>query len=315
MAVLARAANALATLQPESGEWSECNFHQPVSDFDGFGKFLPVPVDPTSFPKLASPTTIVSVSQGIACLDCIARAVGMDKLEKFQAKYLAGARARAAKGHDYIKATWPKTTQRPVPLKPEVCNLLLAAARPLQLHVAETSSESLDVQLTRLLILSGDADGGWGSKFRRAYIPSSSRARLEVLKDLPGRAWKAWRLDLPIELNKAHVTLWNVTPNEFNVSPAVAFATATAVHYLASQVSNPAATLQQLCADPALAEQRKGLDALLLTPIPPKPVPVVAAKPAAPKKAEQKPVAKAEENVPAITIKPADTTKKKDESF
>jgi hypothetical protein len=277
-----------------------------------------VPSDPTSFPKLASPITSVSVAQGIACLDCIARAVGIEKLEKFQAKYLAGARARAAKGHDYLKSMWPKTTVRPAPLKPEVCSLLLAAARPLQLQVAETSSESLDVHLTRLLILSGDPDGGWGSKFRRAFVPSSSRARLEVFKDMPGRNWKAWRLDYPIELNKAHVTLWNVTQNEFNVSPAVAFATATAVHYLASQVTNPAATLQQLCADPALAEQRKGLDALLLTPIPPKPAPVVAAKPVPKKaepKAEQRPVAKAEENVPPITIKPADTTKKKDESF
>lgn len=319
MAVLARAANALVALLPQNGEWNECNFHQPVTDFDAFGKFLQVPADVASFPALKSPVTVASAAQGIAALDCIARAVGMEKLEKFQAKYLAGARGCKTAQKTFIEATWPKPTLRPPALKPELCNLLLAAARPLQLNVPEPTSTPLESQITRMLILAGDPDGGWGSKFRRAYIPSSSRARYELMKDLPGQNWKAWRLNVPVELQKAHVSLWNVTASDINTSPGVAFATATAIHFLASRLENPGVILEQLCTNPELAGQRKGLDTLLLTPLPPKPPPVVAAKPppkpAPPKKPEEKPVAKAEETVPAITIKPADTTKKKDESF
>ena len=317
MAVLARAANALVALQPENGEWHECNFHQPVTDFDAFGQFLSVPAVPASFVKLPTPTTAISAAQGIACLDCIGRAVGMEKLEKLVPKYLAGARGRASAQQCFIKTTWPKREQRPAVMKAEVCDLLLAAARPLQMSVAETSAEPVDDQLTRLLILSGDPDGGWGSRFRRVYLPSSSRARYETLKYLPGQNWKSWKLNVPVDFPKAHVNFYNVYPSDFNVSSGVPFATAAAVHYLAARVKDPGGTLQQLCADPKLADQRKGLDALMLTPVKPKPAPVVAAKPAAPAKATAaaKPAPKPEEVIPAITIKPADTTKKKDESF
>jgi hypothetical protein len=320
MAVLARAANALVALQPESGAWHECNFHQPVTEFDAFGKFLPVPVDAASFPTLASPLTVVSAAQGVAALDAIGRAVGMEKLEKFIPKYLAGARGRASVQQTFLKTVWPKPIQKPGACNPELCNLLLAAARPLQLPVAETSGEPVDDQLARLLILAGDPDGGWGSRSRRAYIPSSTRERYDTLKDIPGRNWRAWRLDLPVELGKAHVSVWNVTQSDLNVSPGVPFATAAAVHFLASRLTNPGAILQQLCADPALAEQRTGLTTLLLPPPPAppkKPAPVVVAnKPAAvPPKPAEKPAPKPEETIPAITIKPADTTKKKDEAF
>jgi hypothetical protein len=140
-----------------------------------------------------------------------------------------------------------------------------------------------------------------------------------LLKDLPGQNWKAWRLNVPVELQKAHVSLWNVTQSDINISPGVAFVTATAIHFLASRLENPGAILEQLCTNPALAGQRKGLDTLLLSPPAPKPAPAVVAKPApkpaAPKKPNEKPIAKVEESVPAITIKPADSKPKKDESF
>jgi hypothetical protein len=324
MAVLARAANALASLQPENGQWSECNMHQPVSDFDGFSKFLPVPVDPASFPKLDSPATAVSAAQGAAALDSICRIVGMEKLAKFEPNYLSGARARMALQQEFIKASFPaKPLQRPTALRQDLCNLLLAASRPLQLSVAETSAVPADDQLTRLIILAGDADGGWGSKFRRVHIPTSSRARYDALKDVEGRVWRYWRLDLPIALNKAHVGLFNVTPHDSNISPGAPFATAAAVLYLASRLEKPGATLEQLSTDPTLAQNRKGLDAVLLTPLPPKLPPVVAAKapppgkpaaPAAPT-AEEKAITKIQEGAASITIKPADTAKKKDEAF
>jgi hypothetical protein len=319
MAVLARAANALVALLPEGTGWNECNFHQPVTDFDAFGKFLAVPADATSFPPLASPVTAASTAQGVAALDCIARVVGMEKMTKFLPKYIAGAKGRTTALQELVKTVWPKPTQRPNQLKPDHIPLFLAAARPLQVNAHEvTSGEPAMNRLAAMFILAGDADGGWGSRIRRAYIPTSSRERFKVMENLPGQNWKYWRLNLPVELQKAHVGLWNVTQTDMNTSPGVPFATAAAVYYLASRLEKPGATLQQLCADPTLAEQRKGLDALLLSTPKPKPPPVVAAKPAAasvPAKPADKPMAKAEEPIPVIPIKPADTKPKKDESF
>ena len=69
--------------------------------------------------------------------------------------------------------------------------------------------------------------------------------RFKVMENLPGQNWKAWTLHVPVELQKAHVSLWNVTQSDLNTSPGVPFATAVAVHYLASRLKNPGATLQQ----------------------------------------------------------------------
>lgn len=315
MAVLARAANALAALLPEGTGWSECNFHQPVTEFDTFKQYLPVPADPASFPPLASPVTAMSAVQGVAALDAIGRAVGMDKMAKFLPKYLAGAQGRTTAMQELIKNLWPKTTQRPARFGQDVFGLCLALARPLEVNAHEVNSAAPSAdQLARMLILAGDPTGEWGSRMSRAQISSSSRERYAVLKDMPGRNWRDWKLNSPVELQKAHVAQYNVTPTTFNTSPGAPYATAIAVHYLASRLKNPGATLQQLCADPKLAEQRNGVDVLLLDKPKPKPVPVVAAKPTAvPGKSNI--VKPTEETIPVIPIKPADTKPKKDESF
>ncbi|WP_395745242.1 hypothetical protein [Prosthecobacter sp.] len=327
MAVLARAANALVALLPERGGWSECNFHQPVKDFDAFSKFLAVPVDPASFPALDSPVTATSAAMGISALDSIGRAVGMDKLAKFQTKYNAGAMGRNTAYQELLKVLWPKPAQRPQGINNDRIDLFLPLMRPLQGDEPDTVlADEITTQLIRYLILGADADGAWGAKLRRTYITSSSRARFKALENLPGQVWKAWRLDVPVELNKAHISLWHVTPsnNSYynNISPGSAYATAIAVYYLASRVKNPGAVLEKLCVDPTLADQRKSVDALLLPqPRPkPKPAPVVAAKPApTPEKPAQKPgdkaMVKAEEIIPVVPIKPADTQPKKDETF
>ena len=320
MAVLARAANALAALLPEGTGWSECNLHQPVTEFDGFKQYLPVPSNPESFPPLASPVTATSAAQGVAALDAIGRAVGLDKLAKFLPKYLAGAQGRATAMQDLIKTLWPKTTQRPGQLRQDVFGLCLAIARPLEVNAHEVNNAAPATdQLTRMLILAGDAAGEWGSRMSRVQITTSSRERYAVLKDRPGQNWKYWHLNSPVELTKAHVAEYNVTPTGYNTSPGVPWATAIAVHHLASRLKNPGATLQQLCADPNLAEQRKGVDVLLIDkPKPkPKPVPVVAANPAksAGTPAKGGVVKPTEETIPVVPLKPADTKPKKDESF
>lgn len=325
MAVLARAANALAALLPEGSGWSECNFHQPVKDFDAFSKFLAVPADAASFPALASPVTATSAAMGVAALDSIARAVGMDKMAKFQSKYTAGAKGRIAAQQELLKKLWPKPMKLPEGINNDRIELFMPMARPLMGEVPDSSAANeIASQLTRFLILGADADGGWGAKLRRTYIASSSRERFKALEKLPGQIWRAWRLDIPIELNKAHMSLWHVTPSNSsyyqNISPGSAFTTAIAVQFLASRLKNPGAIMEKLCPDPTLADQRKGLDALLLPqPKPkPKPAPVVAVKPPpAPPAAKpaEKAIVKADEIIPIAPIKPADTQPKKDESF
>ena len=323
MAVLARAANALVALLPEGRGWSECNFHQPVKDFDAFSRFLAVPADPSSFPALASPITATSASMGFAAIDSIGRVVGMDKVAKFENKYNFGAIRRLAAQQELLKTLWPKPTQRPQGINNERIALFLPLMRSLKIEEPDTvlANETAS-QVTRYLILGADPDGGWGSKLSRTYISSSSRERFKALEKLPGQIWRAWRLDVPVELHKAHISLWHVTPsnNSYynNISPGSAYATAIAVHYLASRLKNPGAILEKLCADPTLAEQRKSVDALLLPqPKPkPKPAPVVATKPVVPvAKPAEKVIVKAEEIIPVIPIKPADTQPKKDESF
>ncbi len=323
MAVLARAANALVSLLPEKGGWNECNFHQPVKDFDAFSRYLAVPADPSSFPPLASPVTATSAAMGIAAFDSIGRAVGMDKLAKFQSKFNAAAMGRLAAQRELLKTLWPKPTQRPQGITNDRMDLFLPLMRPLQVEEPDTVlSSEIAFELTRYLILGADPDGGWGSKLRRVYIPSSSRERFKALEKLPGQIWQVWRLDVPVDLNKAHIGLWHVTPSNnsyYNsISPGSPYNTAVAVYFLASRLKNPGAILEKLCADPTLADQRQSVDALLLPqPKPkPKPAPVVATKPAAPiVKPAEKAIVKAEEVIPVIPIKPADTQPKKDESF
>ncbi len=307
MAVLARAANAIKTAQPADGRWTECNFHQPVTDFDSFIGVLPVPSDPKSFPLLASPVSALSAAQGIAALDSISRAVGMDKMANFLPNYTAGANGRTAEGLALIKTVWPKPTVRPV-LTPALYNLFLTAARPLSIGVpSDTSAGQMEDQLTQLLILAGNPAGGWGIGAKRSFIPSSSRERYAALK-------ANLSLNTLANMNKAHIRDGNGFPSGLNTSDAAPFATAAAVYFLAGRLENPGATVQELSVDPALADLRKEVNVLLMTiPAVAKPVPavVVPASSAVPGKKPASP----EDLVPDIPVKPLDTKKKTDESF
>ena len=103
-------------------------------------------------------------------------------------------------------------------------------------------------------------------------------------------------------------------PGSRKKSPGTPFATAIAVNYIASRLKDPGAMVSKLIDDPNLADQRKGIEAILLPPPkpkapppPPKPIAQVTPKPAEPKKAEMV--------VPKLEDKPKDATPKKDESF
>ena len=112
--------------------------------------------------------------------------------------------------------------------------------------------------------MGGDADGAWGTGSQRAYVSSSSRERRKAMEKLPGQNWGGWSLGLPVDMHKAHFSRYNVEPSIFNSSPGSPYATAIAMHYLASRLKDPAASLQPVLTNPSLPELRKGVNALLL---------------------------------------------------
>lgn len=317
IAVLARAANALATLLGDAPAWSEGNIHQPVHDFDTFDKYLSVPVVADSFPPLNSPVTPVSAVQGVAALDAISRIVGAEKMAKFLPKYEAGVRGRATLLAQHLPTLWKKQNQKPAAgiTRPELFDLLLASSRPLALPVPDDTDIRGTMGLfTRMVILAADADGSWGSRFRRMYHTSSMRERWKAMSEMPNRVWRDWRVNLPVDINKAHVAYWNMVSSEHTVSPGTPFATAVVVNYLASRLKDPAALVPRLVDDSKLAEQRTSLDMVLLPPPPPPPPKPVkpAPVPAVAKAPEpQKPTVV----VPQLQDKPKDATPKKDETF
>lgn len=319
MAVLARAANALVTLLGDRTAWTECNIHQPVHDFDAFDKYLSVPVLEDSFPPLDSPVTAVSSAQGVAALDSIGRVVGIEKMGRFLPAYEKGNHGRFQLLFEHIPAVWRRQNQKPhaaVAAKPELFDLLLTLSRPLRMPATDAAGENDIADMrTRLLILAADEDGSWGARFKRRYLSTSMRERWRVLEPIPGRVWRDWRNNQPIDIKKAHISYWSVNGSEYTLSPGTPYATAIAVNYLASRLKDPAGMIGRLLDDSKLADQRKALDTLLLPPPPPPkpkapppaPVPAVAKAPEAPKKPAMV--------VPKLQDKPKDTTPKKDETF
>lgn len=317
IAVLARAANALVTLLGDNPAWSETNIHQPVHDFDAFDKYLSVPVVEDSFMPLNSPVTPVSAMQGVAALDAIGRVVGIEKMAKFLPKYESGAQGRATLLAQHLPTLWKKQNQKPAAgvARPDLFDLLLASSRPLSMPVPEGADINGTVGLlTRMVILAADADGSWGSRFRRMYHTTSMRERWKAMSEMPGRVWRDWRVNLPVDINKAHVAYWNMVNSEYTVSPGTPFATAVAVNYLASRLKDPAATVPRLVDDSKLPDQLKSIETILLPPPPPPPPKPVkpASVPAVAKAPEpQKPTVV----VPQLQDKPKDATPKKDETF
>lgn len=318
MPVLARAANALAALQPADGRWTECNFHLPVTDFDAFASVLPVPADAKSFPPLASAVTPLSTAQGIAALDSIGRAVGMDKLGKFQRNFAAGFEGRRTEVESLIKTAWANPAKRPALARPSY-DLFLAIARPSQAGGIGPNSLLPEDQLTQLLILAGSPTGRWAAataKTPYSFIPSSTRERYAALKGLPNRVWNGGRS--PVEMNKARVFSSNVLVGSTSLHrDAEAHTTAAAVYYLAGRVEDPEAALVELEAHPELAELRKNVDLLLMGKAVPAPAPAPAAPTTPPVSPADAPPSKETKAPPEgqPPAKPVETKPKPDESF
>jgi hypothetical protein len=257
--------------------------------------------------------------QGVAALDSIGRVVGVEKMGKFLPKYEVGAKGRVTLLADYLTTLWKKQNQKPNAgvARPELFDLLLASSRPLKMPAPQNAGGEKDADLyTRMLILAADADGSWGARFKRTYHTSSMRERWKAMSEMPGRVWWDWRVNLPVDINKAHVSYWNMVSSEYTVSPGTPYATAIAVNYLASRLKDPASTIPQMVEDSRLPEQRKSTETVLIPPPPPPPPPKPKAPLAPPPTVAKAPEPKkVEVVVPKIEDKPKDATPKKDESF
>ena len=245
--VLARSANALAAQQAKDGRWSECNKHQPMTKFDEFTGTLPVPVELKSFLPLSSPITSLSTVQGFTALDSIGRIPGMNRLfTPFKTSYLAGASASRKELETRLATVWPKPTVRPQFMR-EDYDLLLVLSH-LRSCTTNTSAETPDTdQLVRAVVLAANPTGSWGKSLYTWTLPSSSKARREVLKETSR------------ELNKAHIIPAHATftPHSPLARNAEGVSTAIAVIFLASRMENPAAVLEEFDSNSDLAPLRE----------------------------------------------------------
>lgn len=313
-AVLARAANALTERQLRDGRWDECNVHQQVTKFDAFTATLPVPADPKSFPPLSSPATPISVVQGLMALRSIGDVVGADRLSAgIRGAYQAGGVAAQKEVDALLTALWPKRTVRPRLTKVPDYALFLALERPFAKDGEAEPPLREPADLIQLLILAGNPDGSWMRGGVGPWAtPSSSRARLEVLKPIPGRVWS--KEHDPIEMNKAHMWVHNGNVGR----EAEGYATAVAVLYLANRVENPATALEEYASSPELADLRKAADQELIDShaVKPKPPPLPPPpKVETPPPPPPEPGAEADKDIPVIPAGPADEAPKKDEAF
>ena len=277
IAVLARAANAIAARQSRDGRWDEANLHQPVSDFATFSSVLPVPAIAKSFVPLASPVTPASAAHGAAALAAIDRAVGVDKFGVALSRARdAGLAAATRELNQWIETRRPKRQQPATFQTADVEALLPATALIGRKRAPDVAAD----ELIRWLVLTGQTNGAWRSAQRLDYIPSSSRARFAALEKQPGGVVER----LPMEnLRLAHIYICNAVVRDTTWAPARdndAYFTALAVLCLAGYLDQPAAALAEYAAVETLPVRRAALHARLRQP-PPAPAPVPVAPPAA----------------------------------
>ena len=98
--VLASAMSAIAKGQSKDGSFHQLNFHQPVNDFDKSLLIQGVPAAPDTFPKLESPTTIVSTAQGLASFNAVGAIAG----EQAASRYARNLQAASKRMAEYLPA-------------------------------------------------------------------------------------------------------------------------------------------------------------------------------------------------------------------
>lgn len=283
LAVLARAANALASRQLGDGRWDEANVHQPISEFSTFSSILQVSVSAKSFVPLESPVTTASAANGAMALAAISRAAGPDKFGPDLRRAKTTGLAAAARDLDqWIGARRPKGRQAAVFQAADVAALLPATELVGQKQVSDVAAD----ELIRWLVLAGQTNGSWRSAQRLDCVPSSSRARLAALATQPGGV--VTNLS-PANLGVAHIWLfnaisWDIRSLTVNRN-SDAYFTALAVMCLANYLDQPAVALAGYAADETLPKQRLAMQARLrqVPPAAPSPAsPPVTAAPVAP---------------------------------
>lgn len=302
LAVLARAANALASRQLSDGRWDEANVHQPVSDFSTFSSIVPAPAIPKSFVPLESPVTTASAANGAVALAEIGRTAGPDKLgPDLRRARDAGLSAVVRELDQWIATRRPKAQPSPAFQGADVSALLPATVLLSQKQLSGVAAD----ELIRWLILAGQPNGSWRSAQRLDCLPSSSRARLAALVTQPDGVVTNQSL---ANLKLAHILLHNSIPSNIKAVGVTrngdAYFTALAVMCLASYLDQPAVALAGYASDETLPRQRLAMNARLRQIQPPSPA--TAPRPATPASGTLPPAATVTPvAVPAAALPPA----------
>ncbi len=173
--VLASAASAIAKGQLKDGSFHQLNFHQPVDDFDKRLLIRGVPANPSTFPKLESPTTVVCSAQGVATFNAIASIAG----EQATSRYTQNLQAATAR----VEEDLPSALF--VDLEQTVSSSTFGPYDLAFGIFANKSSDSLTklaAPVTRFLIDGQRTDGSWRNTNRpKSLLSSSMRVRSKVI--------------------------------------------------------------------------------------------------------------------------------------
>jgi len=194
-AILARAANAIASRQQADGTWDACNVHQPINSFQPFG-FTPITAEQTL--KLESESRPVYTLQGINALLCAGQIVGMNTLmNKFGPKVKKGREAELKIAENYVSAsnTAPVAGRQGDPFD---FYMQMAFIHRLPGTLEEERRE-LWAQLAHRIVFMQRDDGGWNTPDPVAY----SSSYLEYLAQAARKAHEVQMSKLPEEQRTA----------------------------------------------------------------------------------------------------------------
>jgi hypothetical protein len=177
-AILARAANAIASRQNADGTWDACNVHQPINSFQPFG-FTPITAEQTL--KLQSDSLPVHTLQGINALLCAGQIVGMNTLRsKFGVQVNKGREAELKIAEAYVSAS---NAAPIVGRQGDPFDFFMQMAFIHRLPgTLEEERRELWAQLAHRIVYMQKDDGGWTTPNPLSYSSSYLEYRVELAR-------------------------------------------------------------------------------------------------------------------------------------
>lgn len=194
--VLKRAVTTMGRALQREG-WSELNQHQAVTDFDKIRGINGVPGDERSFAPLAAPLTGLSTVQGYAVFSYYASINGLAGIRPFARQVVAG--------NGCVKSVLDTGLEKAEQNGEPACNLCFFVSETPDLGKPESDLKAWPI-ISEYLALRQNDDGSWGRRKGSGMVPSSLRARRQVLPGMFGKK----------KLNPTAAQLWSQAHVDYN---------------------------------------------------------------------------------------------------